>query len=288
MPDPFFSLPGQPTDIDDDEQFLALTGGRFKTIRSRIYRPPSLRSPEAPLHWRIRNCSFVEVSFSKTVIEDFEFSDCDFVDCRFIGTIFMRCRFINCTFTRCNMYRCEFSEVFVNPRSFENCTPAKYQNIGAYLYHELLNNSRRQSQPDFAQEALYQFRRWQRSEDIYTLSMPGLPLRRRAGLVLSVISSWAMQAFLGHGVRVKNYICTAVIVALAMSVINYKFASSFGLKLSSFVDALYFTVITLTTVGYGDITATETAGRLVMTIEAISGFVLFAILASMIYRKIQP
>jgi hypothetical protein len=74
---------------------------------------------------------------------------------------------------------------------------------------------------------------------------------------------------------------------------RYHFASTFGLiddkqLLRSFVDAFYFTVITLTTVGYGDITPTTEIGRVAVALEAFVGFVLLATLASMIYRKILP
>ncbi len=81
--------------------------------------------------------------------------------------------------------------------------------------------------------------------------------------------------------------------AVALSALNYSCAPSLGLKVGgaivkSFVDAFYFTIITLTTIGYGDITPTTELGRIVIAGEGIVGFVLFATLASMIYRKILP
>jgi hypothetical protein len=285
----FFQLPGSPPDVDE-QAFLALARAEG-TIRSKIYRPNSLKSPNSPQHLRIRNCKFIEISFSKTVVEDIEFKDCTFTSCLFVGTVFKNCRFNDCVFLDCNTYRIEFVDVYLNPRSFSQCLDKKrHQNIGVHLYQELLNNSRRQSQPDFAQDSLFEFRRWLRFEHIYMLIQKKFENVGQIELVGRIVESWLLEKLLGFGVRLRNYIGTAVLVALTLTIINNTWASELGLKLSedSFVDSLYFTVITLTTIGYGDITPTTTLGKLIVSGEGITGFVLFATLASMVYRKILP
>ena len=287
MSDNFFTLPGNPTDVDSAD-FIELVklGG---PIRSKIYRPPLLKSPISPQRWRIRDREFIEISFSKTLIEEIEFKDCTFTSCLFLGTIFKHCRFTDCTFINSNTYRIEFIDVYINPRSFDGCLDKKlHQNIGVYLYQELLNNSRQQSQPDFAQEALFQFRRWLRFEQVYKLRRNDVAKRSRLELARLVLQSWFAERLLGFGVRLRNYCLTAALTALLFTLINYHFSSSFGLNIVTFVDALYFTTVTLTTIGYGDIVPTTIPGRLVVAGEGVTGFVLFAILASMIYRKILP
>jgi hypothetical protein len=287
----FFKLPGTPVDINEDE-FLKLTksGGE---IRGKIYLPNSLESPSRLRQTQIVNCKFVEVSFSKTWIEGIEFSNCSFTDCLFIGTVFKDCRFTNCTFTGSNTYRIKFIDVFLNPRSFDKCLDKKrHQNIGLHLYQELLNNSRRQSQPDFAHDALFQFRRWNRFENIYRFRR-GKISWAQFKLLLRIVLNWSGQTFLGFGVRLRNYFFWVTIAALVLTTINYSFAANFGLMigqtpLQSFTDAFYFTIITLTTVGYGDITPTIACGRFFIAFEGFVGFVLLATLASMIYRKMLP
>jgi hypothetical protein len=127
-----------------------------------------------------------------------------------------------------------------------------HQNIGVYLYQELLNNSRQQSQPDFAQDALFQFRRWLRFEQIYKLRRNDKTKISRFELTRLILQSWFAEKLLGFGIRLRNYCLTAVSAALIFTCINYHFSCKFGLNITTFVDALYFTTVTLTTTGYGD------------------------------------
>ena len=54
--------------------------------------------------------------------------------------------------------------------------------------------------------------------------------------------------------------------------------------ITSYVDALYYTVATLTTTGFGDITLTGTMGRLLAVFIMVVGVVLFLRLAQTIFR----
>lgn len=56
---------------------------------------------------------------------------------------------------------------------------------------------------------------------------------------------------------------------------------------TNFLDALYFTVATLTTTGYGDIIMTDTLGRLLTIVIMIFGVALFLRLAQTIFRPIK-
>lgn len=54
--------------------------------------------------------------------------------------------------------------------------------------------------------------------------------------------------------------------------------------IGNYVDALYFTVTTLTTTGFGDITLTGTWGRLISVVVMIAGVTLFLRLAQVLFR----
>ena len=54
---------------------------------------------------------------------------------------------------------------------------------------------------------------------------------------------------------------------------------AFNPKISNYVDALYFTITTLTTTGFGDITLSGTTGRMITVVIMIFGVTLFFNLA---------
>ena len=68
-------------------------------------------------------------------------------------------------------------------------------------------------------------------------------------------------------------------------------ATQFGRnpEIRNYADALYFTVTTLTTTGFGDITMEDTAGRLLAVLIMIFGVSLFIRLAQTLFRptKVQ-
>ena len=55
-------------------------------------------------------------------------------------------------------------------------------------------------------------------------------------------------------------------------------------KITNYVDALYFTITSLTTTGYGDITLTGSLGRLISVCIMIAGVTLFLRLAQVLFR----
>ena len=58
-------------------------------------------------------------------------------------------------------------------------------------------------------------------------------------------------------------------------------------SISHYVDALYFTVTTLTTTGYGDITLPGTTGRLLSVVIMLAGVTLFLRLAQALFQPVK-
>lgn len=289
MADTFFNLKGQTSVFEDSKTLFALMDDPGAEITNGWYRPDLLVSPISPRIWRIRNKQFSNFSLAKTEIKDIEFQNCTFVDCLFMGSTFANCRFTDCKFTRCNVHRFELRNVFVHPNTFAKCIPSKkYANIGVHLFQELLRNSRLQAQPDYADEAQYMFRRWQRFLNQDELAK--VSGWRKTWKVGAILKGLAFEFFLGSGVRLRNLAGTTAALLLIFTFAHWNFRYELGLdgaetRIHDLWDAFYFTTVTLTTLGYGDITPTTEIGRILVACEALLGFVLLATLASTVFRK---
>lgn len=74
----------------------------------------------------------------------------------------------------------------------------------------------------------------------------------------------------------------AVVVVVGSGVVFYRLAEDWSLA-----DSLYFTIIALTTIGFGDFAPTTTLSRLFTTVYAIIGVGLVAILVHLIVSRAQ-
>lgn len=286
MVDEFFRLKGESNRTIDEAEFYALLASPEKKILGVIYEPSVLTSKIEDSRWRVEDILFENVSFSRTTISRFEFTKCTFIDCLFTWGRISDCRFTACNFIKTNMHRCEFSGVYVNPLSFDDAVhDKKYSNIAVYLYQELLSNSRKETQPDFVDHALYMFRKWKAIHDVRQN-------RGRISRWRRYLSDAIFRLSIGYGVRLGNLTVTSLIVVCLATLANWQFQTELGLAKTgggslNFVDAFYFTIVVMTTLGFGDITPGEVFGKLAVSLQALTGFLLLATFASMIFRKIS-
>jgi len=298
--DPFWKL-------SDLEGISSLTGlfeilENNDIVRGISYDLEELKRKEGKR--RIENKRFVNCRFSHTQITGFTFRNCTFEGCLFIDSNFKACKFHKCNFRSTNTYKISIEGTYIDPLSFDDClNKKKHQNIGVHLYQELLRNSRDEEQILFEQDARFLFLRWERYQKWYEIKKK-LSEVRTSGLKfgfllevwkgsLSCLGRWLWEVSAGSGLRIGRFTLSATSIALVFSAINYLWRKSLGLKregdlIEGYWDALYFTIISLTTLGYGDITPTTAAGQLWASFQSIIGFILFAILASMLFRRFFP
>ena len=269
-------------------------------LKDTIYRPLSLKQRGDEIKTQVRNKRFERVNFSKTAISGISFRNCLFEHCLFISSQIADCEFHGCKFKLTNTHKIEISNTYIDPLSFSQCLLySKHQNIGVHLYQVLLRNSRGTEQIEFERDAHFYFLRWKRLQDAYRIASlwkAGISRKQMTefiSLCLRYARRWGSEKFFGSGLRIRYFSLTVIFAILLLSTINYFCRVEFGLVvenniIASYWEALYFTTISVTTLGYGDITPTTLLGRLAATVQSVVGFCLFAVLASMLFRRISP
>lgn len=269
-------------------------------ITNALYQPAELAQTGDPRHSRIRDTIFERVSFSKTTISGITFRNCTFDRCLLIGTIIKDCELHNCTFKLTNTHKISISGTYVDPNSFSKClNQGKHQNIGVHLYQILLNNSRGTRQIEFERDAQFLFLRWKRFQEGYEVA--NWSRRERTSRIskafalkcVGYLRRFAWEKLFGSGLRLRYFVATVTVTIALFSVLNYLLREKFGLKLqgepvSSCLEAFYYTLISFTTLGYGDIVPTTSWGQFVASAQSLIGFCLLALLASMLFRRISP
>lgn len=306
----FFQLSGETKRIESGDDFFieAVDNSEFKDIE---YRPDSLEG-SSEYQTRIRKVIFRNVSFTRTQIRKIDFRHCRFENCLFISSEIEDCEFHHCEFIDTNMHKVVFNNTYIDPRSFSRSQDRRYfQNIGAHLYQALMRNSRHTDQPEFEAIAHFQYHKWKRYQHLHDAREPwrretkaesgkssfSERLSASSPYIGKYLKGLFWEKTTGSGIKFSILARTAAIVVLSLTLINMALWKCFGLddcdcnfacSTGTFFDSLYFTVITLTTVGYGDITPSSLSGKIVIPFEGVLGFLLFALLASMFYRKISP
>ncbi|MGD9828640.1 MAG: potassium channel family protein [Hyphomicrobiaceae bacterium] len=91
-------------------------------------------------------------------------------------------------------------------------------------------------------------------------------------------------AFFRRNEEIIQSVINLLVFIFIMTALVYVMQVRFNPKISNYIDALYFTVTTLTTTGFGDITLEGTSGRLLSVAIMIVGFALFLRLVQTIFR----
>ncbi|KRD09856.1 ion transporter [Mycobacterium sp. Root265] len=135
---------------------------------------------------------------------------------------------------------------------------------------------------------------WFRSH-LLDLSIVALPLLRPLRLVRLLILIQVLQRAAGSAIRGKVVLYTvsgAVLLVLvaSLAVLDAERAAP-GAHVTDFGEALWWSVTTITTVGYGDLTPVTTTGRVIAVLLMIGGITLVgsitATLASWIVERVS-
>jgi hypothetical protein len=284
----FFNLnPGFKVVKTEDELLDLLTCA--DAISDIEYAPDSL-APIRPKN-KLKGKTFTNVSFSKTELRGITFTKCTFIDCLFIGTKFISCEFHGCRFEHCNPYKASFLDTYINPEVFVGILDRKkHSNIGVGLFQQLMENSFKRQEPEHAQTAQYHFRKWLRFQHTYEYFHGEIgfwPYIRKW------LPSFLYDHLAGYGIRVAPFLWLTAGWLLMMTAFNRLYWEQFDMSISAcpggikaWVMSFYYTVVTMTTLGYGDIVPRSNAGMVAASAEALLGLLWLSLLASIVIKKV--
>ncbi|MEA3189395.1 MAG: hypothetical protein QOD99_3225 [Chthoniobacter sp.] len=278
------------SDIASEEDLLTLLQNHDR-IENAIYRADTFQ-PRRPRNV-IRNRTFNNVSFRSTLFRDVEFRDCTFEDCLFVGSEFNRCEIHRSIFRGCNLHKARLVDTYIDPALLIGVfDPTRHANIGVWVFQQLRSNSLNTHQPYFFQIADWEFRRWLRFE---LLSEVARGARRRHEVFGAVVHNWAYEFFMGYGHSLTRFGFTSLALFVGVLEFNCWFWETgvSDLVMNEKVAAadpvsrtIYYSVVTLTTLGYGDVTPASSGGMLVAAGEALLGLIWLGTLTSVIVKKL--
>ncbi len=260
--------------VNSQEQFFACEkNGTWKNL---LYYPDKFES-ESRTPITIKDKVFDEVSFKDTDISNIRFINCKFIRCLFIGASLSDCEFTDCNFFHTNTSKIKIRRCLLDPLCFEeNFDLISDTNIAIGLYHALYRNASDEHQPEHAVMSIY---RMKRAESAHLDSKRKRKkigkweyIKKKAGhLTYDFVS--------GYGLKTSNVLRLLLIVISLFSVLNYSLSSFIFSEAESLsvVDTIYFTCVTISTLGYGDITPITSFGRIWVTVQALCGFVVLSI-----------
>lgn len=267
MPANIFKIEGERVDSIDDFNRLKKGDGW-----SNVLYYPNDFGPSGHAPFVFTKKKFQEVSFKDTDINNVRFIRCTFERCLFLGTSIRHCEFVDCDFVSTNTSKIRFSNTLIDPADFQNNFDlVEDTNIAIHLFQALYKNSMDEHQPEFAVESLFQMKNAERSH---------LQSQWRRGVITRLeywwrASKYGLHSFIsGYGLRPARVVRLASIVIGAMTLFNYAIRHHVFPEnsVSTLIDSLYFTCITVTTLGYGDLVPTTQLGRVIIVMEALAGF----------------
>lgn len=268
--------------IDSLSEFLRLESNNEWS--NLLYYPDSLES--ANRHSLVFSGKrFIEVSFKDTDIKRVRFVRCQFERCLFIGASITECEFVDCKFIETNTSKLKIHKCLIDPLAFEKNFDLKADtNIAIDLYQSLYKNASVEHQPTHAIESLYRMKKAENKHLDSQLQRKVIGLQE---FVLKKTSSTIQDFFSGYGLRSLRVTRLLALVIVVFSSLNYFLSDQiFGAcKDIGWTDSIYFTFVTITTLGYGDIVPATGFGKVFIVIEVLAGFLVISLFLAAVANR---
>ena len=284
MPANLFSISGD--EISSYELFKASI--RNDNISNVLYMPDTFCLVKG--YDKFNKIAFRAISFKNTKFERVKFVDCSFIDCLFLSAQFVQCDFSNCSFRGCNFLGSSWEKTRIDPKTLKNNFDYKNDaNIAVHLFQALYEQYKIEHQPNYVRLSKYLFMKSRYGLDYHyrkkgTLTTLTFILRRVQSLFHRLISGYGVYRLRVIGAFFSFFILAS---SINHSLQSYIFSNDVPPVSPNYsaIQSAYYTFISITTIGFGDMVPKSEMGRILIMGEASVGIILIAVLLNFFSEK---
>lgn len=246
---------------------------------------------------RMKEAKISNSTFAKCIFEDCHFRRATFKNVDFTGSLFKYCNFDRATFFACKFWYVRFYNCTIYYEDIIHAIPSE-PNIAIPLLKCLRQNAlgiglKKDAEKFALRETKMEI------QDIKNQIIPTPYYRKnsdysRIGRIFKLIGLYIKEWLHGHGLKLQNIIRSGAICILAFAILIKTYGKFYYTNgnieagktvILDFWKSLYLSIITFTTLGYGDYTPASKAAYIICSAESILGIVFLGFFAAAAYRK---
>ncbi len=246
----------------------------------------------------LRHATIKKSELTHSTLKHVNLRNSTLVEVDFTGTRFIECNLAYATFDRCKLWYVSFDRCKINYDSILKTLPGM-TNLRFQVLRSLRQNAASEGDDVRAKSLLLLELKAQRYEfwNRFSHSAAYYEQRYNGWKRWVEFFRWSCHAceniFWGYGLSIRTLALNVVIVILALASITWYFEVTFAVALDngtlrplSFPESLYFTIIAMTTVGFGDIAPASDGARGLGTLMALVGITIWGFFVAAVYRRL--
>lgn len=245
----------------------------------------------------LRKALLRECDIKYSVLERVNLRNAKLQQIDFTGTTFVDCDLSQSEFSGCCLWYTRFDRCRVNYQSILRNLPHE-DNLQTQVLRSLRLNAVSEGDTRQANKLLLReldserrnlYNCFMHTSDYYKDRYKSV---KRFAAFISWLGHWAQRIVWGYGLRLKNLALTIALLIFVLSLVAYEtkalynFGASAEPRALEFLDAVYVTIITFCTVGFGDITPATAGGRVMASVTAVCGVIAWGFFVAAIYRRL--
>lgn len=270
---------------------------RGDTVTNIVFPPGAWIPPTND----IKDVTFKNVAFNKTMISQVTFTGCTFEDCIFTRAHLEEVEFHGSDLVNCALYKMRLTRVYLRPEriKFARRFRVEAANVGISAYQAMLSNFAEERQDHFFMQAEIEFRRWKRYQIWYDLRVGNLTKwEARWEWVRSIVH----EGLTGFGYRPMRFFIWTIALFLFVSCVNYfligstiqvagtaaSSASTVGASApthASFIDSMFYTFSVLTVLGFSTVTPSSDGAKILTVFEALASIGWLGIFTAVLVKR---